>query len=449
MRALGALFLVGVIGWSSREKTVQVASDPPKLARVAGADWTGAAALVLDRVTVVDVEGGKLVPEQRVVIVGNRIQAVGAVGKVKSPKDAYVVDARGKYLIPGLWDMHTHSEFTNAAYHVLIAYGITGIRDAHSGVPLDTQVQRWREILAGTRVGPPRQLLTGQSFGQHYNSSDSAVVKHIVDSLKAHGANFLKVYPYSVTVAAAARRAGIPFGGHMIYLSMFGDYKSAPETAIEASDSGMRIFDHITPSKLPKFCFGANASPEQCRPVAEHLRKNASWLVPTLSWEKFSRDKSFGARADEFWSGGLLQGSWLRDSVLFKLRRLADSGDGLLRVAQRVGLPILAGTDAPNGGAPLGFSLHMELAMYVLEGLTPLEALRTATLNPAKLLHGTDSLGTVAPGKLADLVLLDADPLTDITNTTTIRAVVANGRYFERAALDRLLTAIQTKPKEP
>jgi imidazolonepropionase-like amidohydrolase len=92
---------------------------------------------------------------------------------------------------------------------------------------------------------------------------------------------------------------------------------------------------------------------------------------------------------------------------------------------------------------PPGFSLHAELATYVEEGLTTLEALQTATLNPAKLLHGTDSLGTVAPGKLADLVLLDADPLADITNTTAIRAVVANGRYFDRAALNKLLVEVQ------
>src|SRR5262249_806157 len=90
-----------------------------------------------------------------------------------------------------------------------------------------------------------------------------------------------------------------------------------------------------------------------------------------------------------------------------------------------------------------GFSLHTELAMLVAEGLTPLNALQTATLNPAKLIHGTDSLGTVAPGKLADLVLLDADPLADITNTTMIRAVVANGRYFDRAALDKLMMDIE------
>ena len=111
---------------------------------------------------------------------------------------------------------------------------------------------------------------------------------------------------------------------------------------------------------------------------------------------------------------------------------------------QRLGIPVLAGTDAPSEKELLvGLSLHAELAIYVAEGLTPLNALQSATLNPAKLLAGTDSLGTIAPGKLADLVLLDADPLADITNITTIRAVVANGRYFDRAALDRLLVEAQ------
>ena len=95
-----------------------------------------------------------------------------------------------------------------------------------------------------------------------------------------------------------------------------------------------------------------------------------------------------------------------------------------------------------------GFALHLELAMYVSEGRTPLEALQAATYNPPHFFHGSDSLGTITPGKLADLVLLDADPLVDITNTTTIRAVVANGRYYDRTALDALLAAVQRKAKD-
>ena len=118
-------------------------------------------------------------------------------------------------------------------------------------------------------------------------------------------------------------------------------------------------------------------------------------------------------------------------------------------LAQRLGLPILAGTDVSAFDSttlrtkPPGVSLHGELALLAAEGFTPLTALQAATLDPAKMLGATDSLGTVTAGKLADLVLLDADPLADITNTTAIRAVVANGRYFDRAALDRIVAEVR------
>jgi hypothetical protein len=160
------------------------------------------------------------------------------------------------------------------------------------------------------------------------------------------------------------------------------------------------------------------------------------------------RIAEFGRR---FWADSLadvpadLRAALRSDPQSRRTGSAADTLDYFLWPARQAGLPILAGTDADDFRheqvrvLPPGFSLHDELAVYVIEGLTPLTALQAATLNPAKLLHATDSLGTVAPGKLADLVLLDADPLADITNMALIRAVVANGRYFDRAALDRLL----------
>ena len=152
----------------------------------------------------------------------------------------------------------------------------------------------------------------------------------------------------------------------------------------------------------------------------------------------------------------MLHGNWLRDSLASGGGSVAShhgpAAENALSVMQRVGMPIVAGTDLCFERRCFllmgpGFSLHAELAMLVAEGLTPLNALQAATLNPAKMLRGTDSLGTVAAGKLADLVLLDANPLEDITNTTTIRTVVANGRYFDRATLDTLLTEARARLK--
>jgi Amidohydrolase family len=430
-------------------------------------------ALVFDRVTVVDVEQGQLVPNQRVVIAGNRIQAVGNGRAVAVPQGAQVVNARGKYLIPGLWDLHVHpNHLAPGFYPLFVANGVTGIRDAGSDVPLDRLIQWRRAILAGTRLGPPRQLLSGPSINQgsrdcvHLSYSacaDSASAGPLVDSLKAAGADMIK--PREVNpemyfaIAAEARRLGIPFGGHA-----GGDSaKHTRVTVVEASDSGARIVDHVIAGDELLFapCMGPEATVERCRPVAERFHKNGTWLAPTWThpgcgWLSNGLSPfcvQLDAYAYKFWWDAVTPHDLrnaLRSAVAASPAPTKTQPEGsgsiawaYMYIVQQAGLPILAGTDVEGPKMMwAGFSLPAELASYVTQGMTPLEALRTATLNPAKMLHGTDSLGTVAPGKLADLVLLDADPLADITNTTTIRAVVANGRYFDRAALDRVLADI-------
>lgn len=437
------------------------------------------AALVFDRVTVVDVERGTLVPDQRVVVVGNRIHAMGPARVTARPKGAWIVNARGKYLIPGLWDFHIHpSRSAHLFYPLLLANGVTGIRDAWSTLPLDTLVRWRRAILAGTRVGPPRQILSGDALDEQEPCTrragtghicvargDTADARHVVDSLKASGADIIKTYDLSkatyFAVAAAARRAGMPFGGHL------GAKDLSP---LEASDSGAGILDHDNASGLHEICWAGRSDAGMCRVAAERLRRNGTWHVPTLTWNfivgsapndlsrapavpriitrvrQYSRD---------YWAGTARMGNWLSDSADAATIRGGSDSNSLLGVVQQAGLPLIAGTDAIDHlsyvllwtVAP-GFTLHGELAMYAAEGLAPLEALRSATLNPAKMLHATDSLGTVAPGKLADLVLLDANPLDDITNTTTIRAVVANGRYFDRAALDRMLADVRDSARQ-
>ncbi len=297
------------------------------------------------------------------------------------------------------------------------------------------------------------------------STDDTADARRLVDELRAAGADMLKTYKVSLPtyfqVAAAARRAGMRLGGH-IQTSHFGSTLSA----IDASDSGASIIDH--PIHGLALCWTgrrpapvnppegwqpwAPADAAQCGRTAERFRRNGTWFVPTLTAgpygayaESIVDDwNSFSSRTIAFWDGAPLSETWLRD-----LPHALPPADSLaLRLAQRVGLPILAGSDVSLGvqgrggmwgGQLPGFVLHLELAAMVAEGLSPIEALRAATLNPAKMLRATDSLGTVAPGKLADLVLLDANPLVDITNTTRVRAVVADGRYFDRAELDRLL----------
>jgi hypothetical protein len=449
--------------------------------------------LVFDGVTVIDVRTGERHPAQRVVITGTRITAVGAATTIRLPAGARVVNARGKYLIPGLWDMHLHTvAYTDHKFDdqtelfdpLLIANGITGIRIGWSPLPFDS-TRRWQhEILAGTRVGPPRQLIPGPALDEcarprsphegHACVVDPADAKHVVDSLKAVGASFIKTYGLErdtyLAVAAEARKLHLPFGGHLTALS-----------AAEASDSGATFIDHLDSSgrgagSVFHLCVELTATADSCGRLAATFRRNNTWFLPTMMREALARRPNhrslagdtilarFEAFAHAFWSGtthvmdlqhGPFDTTYLAASThASRTDRSRDSSTGndsanvalgFLRLAHQVGLPILAGTDddADNiGSLPPGFTLQAELALYVAEGLTPLEALQTATLNPARALHATDSLGTIAPGKLADLVLLDADPLTNIANLAQIRAVVANGHYYDRAALDHLIATL-------
>ncbi len=415
------------------------------------------AALVFDGATVVDVEQGKLVPDQRVVVIGSRIQAMGNSRMVQVPKNAQVVQAQGKYLIPGLWDMHVHPMEYAAEYFypLFIANGLTGIRDAFSSLPLDTLLQWRREILAGTRVGPPRQIFSGAAINEgsgeegvckrtslsgHVCVADSADARRLVNDLKAAGADMIKMYHLSKSmyfvIAAEARRIGIPFGGHL--------WPVSGPSALEASDSGASTIDHMNMSgMIDSLCILREASLEKCRPLAERMRRNGTWFVPTILPMRAYLGFDVSARTDTLFQRLVAMSdewtSWAEGPVA------GSDNPGLFSVMRGAGLPILAGTDiAPwDVGSMHGAErLSTELGIYGAEGLTPLEVLQTATLNPAKMFRATDSLGTVAPGKLADLVLLDADPLADVANITKIRAVVANGRYFDRAALDKLLSEL-------
>jgi hypothetical protein len=271
--------------------------------------------------------------------------------------------------------------------------------------------------------------------------------RRVVDSIAALGADFLKLRNAAsreafFALAAAARRRGLPLVGHP-------PQNVSPE---EASDSGQRSFEH---QFLPPL---DGMTPEARMRLFRRFAENGTAFVPTLVASRGYRllpdslvlaviADSTGVREPrrryvsrelaEDWRVqiGMKQSERPRDWHAYHRSTLRD-----LREMHSAGVPLLAGTDA---AAPLvfpGFSLHEELELLVSEGgLTPLQALRSATGTPAEFLQLQDSLGSIAPGKLADLVLLDANPLDDIRNTQRIRAVVANGRLLDRPALDSLL----------
>ena len=407
--------------------------------------------VAITHVTVVDVAQGVLVPGQTVLVRGGRILKVGDTLQVNVPPRAQVVEGRGKFLIPGLWDMHVHAVFNGDVARsflpAFVANGVTGVRDM--GGKLDVlRAARWA-VLAGTFVGP-RIVAAGVILDgpQPVDSSVSFAIgtpdagRAAVDSLARAGVDFIKVYTLLprdayFAVLREAARLHLPVAGHV----------PAGVTTLEAADSGQRSIEHLRDEVEP-LC--AVATQPACVRLLGVLRVRRTWLVPTLvvlrvkailNDSSLVQDPRLGtvpALVRNAWEA-IRRGKQGRPPAYWREKRTRFFAElALTGAAWRDSVPLLAGTDAGALYTYPGSSLHEELAQLVRAGLTPAAALRAATLSPAEFLCETDSLGTVAAGKVADLVLLGADPLADIGNTRSIEAVVLRGRLFRRAALDSL-----------
>jgi imidazolonepropionase-like amidohydrolase len=455
--------------------------------------------LVLTHVTVIDVTGAPSKSDMTVLVVGNRIAALGKSGKIKVPQGAQVVDATGKYLIPGLWDMHVHTlreERVETFFPLFIANGITGIRDM--GAPLKSLelLTRWRkEIQQETRFGP-RIFASGAVLGgarpqNTIAASNEAQARQAVITLKQNGADFIKVYSLlsrAAFFAAAdeAKKQGLSFVGH-VPISV---------TAVEASDAGQKSMEHLygileacstNEAEVRKEIeqaamnrdswtawgaivratdrlYGRQAreqtfSKEKCAALFARFVKNGTWHCPTLVMRRalaLREDNSFKTDARLKYIPQSEANSWNPQNdtrnINLTAEEIADRKIHLEKETElvgemhRAGVKILAGTDLGNPYIYPGFSLHDELLLLVQAGLTPLEALQTATVNPAKFFGQEKEFGTVEKGRIADLVLLEANPLANISNTQRIHAVIVNGRYLSRDALHKLLAEAEAAP---
>jgi imidazolonepropionase-like amidohydrolase len=431
-------------------------------------------ALALTHVTVIDATGAPPQPDMTVIVAGQKITQLGKSSSTPVPKSAITVDATGKFLIPGLWDMHVHEifgewipaeeEITPALF---VINGVTGVRDM--GGDLE-QLKQWRSrIAAGDLIGP-RMIISGPmldgptpAFPSSAPLKDAADGKRTVDELKANGADFIKVQSLVprdgyFAAAAEAKKIGIDFVGHV------------PDKirAMEAVEAGQKSIEHLTgifegcskiedqlmaaPRGPGRKLFVSSMDPARCKALIALLAKKEVWQCPTLYWEKgewliektnegndplikyaptawrdrawpmFTRDISKGWSTDPF-----------ADREAFFQAELK-----MINEMNRAGVPILAGTDTAAGVRVYpGFSLHKELSLLVQAGLTPMQALQSATRN-AGIFFGLTDTGTIAKGNRADLVVLDANPLENIDNARKIQSVVLNGRYLSRADLDRL-----------
>jgi cytosine/adenosine deaminase-related metal-dependent hydrolase len=420
-------------------------------------------AIAVTNVTLIDGTGAR--PRVVTVIVeGDRITAIARNGRTRIPTGATIVDGRGKYLIPGLWDMHVHIGGYDEGTKVLprlVAYGITGVRDMAS--PVDDILRLRRESADGTLLGP--QIVAAGPILQRplpfrtpplVRTVTDADAKQVVDDLQAKGVDFIKVGDTLTRdayfgIASEAKRLGLPFVGHL----------PVSVTAREATQAGQRSIEHFGSAGFRNVLIGCSSAEAEL--ISEVRDALASALAGgpspddklyrseflTRLVETYDRRKAaalFSAfKANGTWqvpTFGALRSVWDARRAQLKPDDAAATDSAAAKTVEmfaamrKAGVRVLAGSDLPiSTGVP---PLHDELVALVRAGMTPLEALQASTRNAAEFNGRLADEGTVEVGKKARLVLLEADPLADIANTRRVAAVVLRGRLLSGAELQRL-----------
>jgi len=410
------------------------------------AAWAQPNSLAITGTTVIDVSTGGLRPNTTVVIRGNVIAAVG--DRLQIPAGSTVVDGRGKFLIPGLWDMHAHHEGTGeASLPLFVANGVTGTRDM--GSALDFILPLRQRISSGQVLGPAivaagpilDDAPAGWPFRLRVRTAQEA--REAVQMLKRRGVDFIKVHDHTprdayFAIADEAKRQGLPFAGHV----------PAGVTIAEAVEAGQRSIEHLANFRVFTECSGGrDYRPSQCMSLFEQFAKRGVWQTPTLAFMRkllTINTSSSDAEADhvayaspglkKVWADNQRESNASPERIRAFLT-LADASLPAVRDMHRAGVGILAGCD----GLVPGFCLADELTMMVRAGLSPLAALQTATIDPARYLGKERSVGSVESTKIADLVLLDANPIKDIANIRHINAVIVRGKLLRRSELDTML----------
>jgi len=433
--------------------------------------------LIIKHINIIDLHKKVIQYNRSILISKGKIQKI-STNPIKG-RNAVIINGKGKFLIPGLWDMHVH--IVDSSYlDLFIINGVTGIRDM-GGAALNTnngcesihpkKLMIWRNLIqSGSLIGPrmvisgPVVSNTGWATSININTPESA--REAVKELKEMGVDFIKVYekiPLEtyLELAKEANAAGMSIAGHV-------PVETVPLS--EAANAGHRSIEHIRDPLLMFFTedrdellnffkedewatsdieWGLKQF-DQSSKVIKVFKRNNTWLVPTLSVER-----SKVAVRDSLYINDEIR-KMLPESVRnaftdYVIKKLAlpskeRKSDSLWWAAQKKlvnrmhkeGIPMMAGTDcACEGGIP-GYSIHKELQLFVEAGLTTFDALQTATINPIKFLDLTDSLGTVEKGKIADLIILNRNPIDDISATQKIFAVIRNGQLISKKQLEKV-----------
>ena len=401
--------------------------------------------IAITNVTVIDVVSGARAAASTVVTKGGAIAAVGRGTAV--PAGATKVDGTGKFLIPGLWDMHSHHQATGTeSLTLFLANGVVGTRDMGSDVdfvlPLRDRINRGE--LPGPEIVAAGPILDDRPpnwpYRRHITNADEA--RQAVRDLKMRGVDFIKVHDGTTresffAIADEAPALGLSFAGHV----------PMTVTVEEAADAGIRSIEHLAGFRVFNDC--SVSEPHQaipCQVLFDKLAGKGVWQTPTIAFAHAIPDLFSGKPLPnaEYASDSLLELTHRNAAVSrFDERALSSWRSNAKRSLEAIhellsrGSGFLAGCD----GLVPGFCLHDELEWMTEAGLSPLQAIQTATLNPARFLGRERAQGTIDVGMRADLVLLEADPLTDIRHTRQIAAVVVRGQLLSKLDIDGLVAA--------
>lgn len=426
-------------------------------------------------VNVVPMDSERVLAGQTVLVRGETVVEVGPASKVKVPAGALRVDGRGKYLMPGLAEMHGHlphpstpAPVADSILLLFVANGVTTVRGMF-GFPNHVQLRERaarNELLSPTLyvAGP---ALSGQSV-QSASAADALVREHKqagYDLLKVHEGLSREAYD---RIVATANELKIPFGGHVAegvgLLHAIKSKQSSVEhmdgylEALEADDSPIRdadpqtraqkLLQHLDERKLPA--------------LAAATRDAGIWVTPTQAlWQTFfssESTESLKQRPELKYVPPQMVAGWVKQRANMQQQggpppadaaRIIQLRDRILKALADANAPLLLGSDAPQLFSVPGFSLHREMQAMAKAGLTPYQILASGTLNPARYWNAENEFGTVQAGRRADLILLDADPLKDISNVARRSGVMLRGRWLPEAELRRMLDALAAQYAPP
>jgi imidazolonepropionase-like amidohydrolase len=439
------------------------------LMSLTAAAQTGSKPLVFTHVTVIDATGAAAQSDMVVVVTGEKITNVGKFGAVKVPKHSRVVDAKGKFLIPGLWDMHVHlAKAGENTLPLFIVNGVTSVRDMGGDY---VQVLRWRKEAAdGTRLSPriktPGALLeSAENVARMKREGTVEPVdrfripvatpeeaRRAVDLMASLGVDFIKFRTVASpetykAIAEEAKAKGLMFVGHQ-----FG----TPEAMIAAGQKSIEHYIYPPVITNPKHAEIYKKMVESGVYIGTTVvvgdyslfvsYDDAKKIVEDTKGKIDFRRKYLSGYLIEDWKEQLEEKKQPSPVDYTKLKEILIKD---FQEMHKAGVRLVPGADVGVVLIYPGYSLHDELQLLVkYVGLTPMEAIISATRYPAEFFGMQESLGTIEEGKIADLVLLDADPLKDISNTQKINAVVIGGRFLPGAELQRMRAGVEAAASE-